>query len=319
VASVADLRRGAASAQIQPLTKAEITASLRDLGVRDGQSLLVHASMRSLGWVDGGSLSVVGALREAVGRTGNIVVPTGTEENSTTSRAHLARISGLTSEQVAEYRSRMPAFDARYTPATGVVAEQVRKTPGAHRSEHPQSSYAAVGPQARELMADHQLSCHHGEQSPLAKLYDADAAILMLGVGYRACTALHLAEYRYTSQPPLRNYFCVITEGGRPRWTEYEDVVLDDEPFEEIGDCLDERDVVTQAYLGQAASRLVPMRHAVDFAAEWLARHRGSGLWRYSLVAFPNTGASPILVVQPVVGMSAARWGGERSACRASA
>jgi aminoglycoside 3-N-acetyltransferase len=35
-----------------------------------------------------------------------------------------------------------------------------------------------------------------GEASPLARLYDLDAWVLLLGVGYQRNTCFHLAEYR---------------------------------------------------------------------------------------------------------------------------
>ena len=95
----------------------------------------------------------------------------------------------------------MLAFDPEATPTSaGAVAEALRTTPGAERSDHPQSSFAAVGHDARELMAGHRLNCHLGEDSPLAKLYERDASILLLGVEYLSCTAFHLAEYRYTKR-----------------------------------------------------------------------------------------------------------------------
>ena len=40
------------------------------------------------------------------------------------------------------------------------------------------------------------LDCPASERSPLAELYDLNAKVLLLGVGPRKMTALHLAEYR---------------------------------------------------------------------------------------------------------------------------
>lgn len=257
-------------------TRERIVSDLRALGVAAGHTLLVHASLRSIGRVDGGAPTVVTALRETVGPAGNIVVPAGTEANSLTSRAHRARIASMTAAQASEYREAMPAFDPATTPGgAGAVAEEVRTTAGAFRSEHPQSSFAAIGPQARYLMADHRLDCHLGEDSPLGKLYKLDEAfVLLLGVGYGACTAMHLAEYRYTPNPPACTYACVVAMDGGRHWVSYRDVVLDDRQFPEIGGCLDTVLASRPGYVGKAVCRLLPLSEVVDHATDWMKVNR---------------------------------------------
>jgi aminoglycoside 3-N-acetyltransferase len=258
------------------LTRESLTAGLRSLGVRTGEVLLVHASMRSLGQVRGGTAAAVAALRDAVGPDGTIAVATATAGNSDTSRLYLARTAGLTAEQVRRYQDAMPPFDPATTPseAMGRVAEQIRITPGAVRSAHPQSSFAALGPAAHKLMDGHAIDCHLGESSPLARMYELDASILLLGVGYEACAAFHLAEYRYVDSPPTRRYRCVITVAGRASWHEYRDVVLDDSDLGDLGADFDRTGIAIRGYIGQAECRLAPMTSTVDFAAEWLRQHR---------------------------------------------
>ena len=123
-------------------------------------------------------------------------------------------------------------------------------------------------------MADHQLESHLGERSPLAKLYDRDAQVLMLGVGYGYCTAMHLAEYRYTARPPRQTYTCVVTTDGRRGWIGYHDVVLDDNDFEEIGKSLAAEIAVGHGYVGHAECCLMSLRDTVDFAVKWMAEYR---------------------------------------------
>jgi aminoglycoside 3-N-acetyltransferase len=266
---------GAATTTRPAITRERLVANLRALGVRPGQTLLVHASLSRIGWVEGGAPTVVAALREVLGEDGTLVAGTGTPENSVTSRAFRAEISGFTKAQNDEFRRGMPAFDRHNTPTSvGAVAEAVRTAPGAVRSAHPQSSFSAVGPQARFLMAGHQLDCHFGQKSPLAKLYDADAAVLLLGVGYEVCTAFHLAEYRYTKQPPRRTYYCVVMSKDKRRWRMYRDVVLDDSEFDVIGKTLEDEKAVPSRTVGGADSRLISLRNAVDFANNWMREHR---------------------------------------------
>jgi aminoglycoside 3-N-acetyltransferase len=261
------------------VTRKRLIADLSELGVPAGRPLLVHASLSKIGNVKGGAEAVIDALLQVIGPDGTLVTGAGTPENSTTSRAFQARTAGFTPEQVAEYCATMPAFDRATTPTSiGAIAEALRTTPGACRSAHPQSSFVAVGREARALMAGHRIRCHLGEASPLAKLYERDALILLLGADYRACSAFHLAEYRYRRRPPRQVYSCVMKKRGKPRWIEYRDVALDDHDFEIIGNSLegvlkDQREMLT-GRVGRAASSLIPMRRVVDLAAEWMAGHR---------------------------------------------
>ncbi len=257
------------------MNSGDLARGLLALGLEAGMTVLAHASLRSLGSVDGGAETVVDALREVLGPAGTLVVATATEENSTTSRAHQARIAGMTTKQVREFRAAMPPFDRAVTPAgTGRIAEAVRTMPGAIRSAHPQSSFAAIGPLARRLMRQHKIVCHLGEDSPLGKLYTSGSWILLAGVGYQACSALHLAEYRYVQTPPQQTYRCVIRYRGKPVWRAYRDVVLDDSDFTDIGVTLDKEIVSHYGHIGSAECRLMPLKETVDRATEWMRTHR---------------------------------------------
>ncbi|WP_326696363.1 AAC(3) family N-acetyltransferase [Streptomyces sp. NBC_01754] len=257
------------------ITGVRTVAQLSELGVERGGVLLVHASLRAAGV---GPEAMAEALREALGPDGTLVVPAFTMENSDTSRHYLDRVRGLDEAARAAVRAAMPPFDRARSPALamGRLAETVRLTPGALRSDHPQTSFAAIGPAAGTLLAGHRPDCHLGEASPLARLYEADARILLLGTGYESCTAFHLAEYRLPS-PPLRHYRCVVARAGRRQWWEYEDVELDDGDFAALGQDLERADVSGAVRGGRVASapgRLLRLRTAVDFATVWLRRHR---------------------------------------------
>jgi aminoglycoside 3-N-acetyltransferase len=266
------------------VTREEIVDGLRSLGVVSGQTLLVHASVSSIGIVDGGPPILVRALIEAVGEIGNIVVPTGTPENSDTSRAHKERIATMTAAEIESYRQDRQGFSKDSTPTTmGALGEAVRSFAGAERSAHPQISFAAIGPKARYLTDDHRLDCHLGEYSPLGKLYRMGASVLLLGVGFEVCTAFHLAEYDYKEFPPRTTYSCAVIEDGESKWIDYEDVVLDDTDFTEIGKYLEGEgsdrseeieDFVKKGDVVNAPSRLIPMVQTVDYARDWMTRNR---------------------------------------------
>jgi aminoglycoside 3-N-acetyltransferase len=259
----------------QVLNRESLSRDLRSLGVVPGQTLLVHASLRRIGRVSGGADDVVAALREVLGRDATLVVPTSTADNSDTSRLYRARTEGMSPDEVRRYRDTMSPFTPeRPSVGMGRIAECVRTTPGSVRSQHPQTSFAALGPRARMLMTGHRLDCHLGESSPLGRLYEVGASVLLMGVGYEACTCFHLAEYRYLPLPPQQVYRCVIAEEGQRKWWSYEDVALDDRDFAALGTAFDQTRHVVRGYVGQAECRLVPLAVAVDFATEWLQQHR---------------------------------------------
>ncbi|WP_371606608.1 MULTISPECIES: aminoglycoside N(3)-acetyltransferase [unclassified Streptomyces] len=247
---------------------------LHELGVRRGGVLLVHASMRAAGGCAG---DVVHALHRTLGPAGTVVVPSFTPENSDTSRAYLDIVRGLSEEAGAAVRAAMPAFDPDVSPAPtmGALAELVRQAPDARRSGHPQTSFAGLGPAAARLLAGHRPDCHLGEDSPLARLYEADAQVLLLGTGFGRCTAFHLAEYRRPA-PPRRLYRCVVASEGRRHWWEYEDIALDDSDFARLGEDFARArpEAVSTGRVGAAPSRLFPLRAAVDFAVGWITEHR---------------------------------------------
>ncbi|MDJ0385402.1 AAC(3) family N-acetyltransferase [Streptomyces sp. G-G2] len=249
---------------------------LRLLGVRPGARLLVHASLGGTGLR---AERLLAALTGVLGPRGTLVVPAFTASNSRTSSAHLARIEGLGEPAVRAFRDRMPAFDPAGTPSEGmgVFAEAVRTAPGAVRSAHPQTSFAALGRDAERLSAGHRLSCHLGEESPLGMLCWEGGQVLMINVGFSVCTAFHLAEYRIP-KPLLRMYECVVkvNHPGRRQgeeWTAYEDVALDDSDFAEIGRAFPPSRV-KKGQLGGGTAMLFGVPDAVDHAVTWMTENR---------------------------------------------
>ncbi|MEE4542585.1 AAC(3) family N-acetyltransferase [Streptomyces sp. V4-01] len=291
-------------------TRASLAADFGRLGLAAGATVLVHAAMKPVGPVDAplpdpapdrlpdrlpgpaadpAAETVLAALRDVLGPRGTVVVPAFTESNSASSRLHRRLTAAMTAQEAARHRAAMPAFDPAHTPSeqVGRLAEAVRRAPGAHRSGHPQTSFAALGARAAAVVARHHAHDHLGEHSPLRALYDTDAAIVLLGVGYAVCSAFHLAEYRI-QDPPYRDYSCVVRCDGAARWITYRDVALDDGDFPALGAAFERAAGAGTAYdadlpapravgrgpVGNAESRVLPLRDAVDFAVGWLSENR---------------------------------------------
>ncbi|MBX9623570.1 MAG: AAC(3) family N-acetyltransferase, partial [Gemmataceae bacterium] len=156
-------------------TRRRLAADLGRLGVRPGGVLIVHSSLSAVGYVPGGPAAVIGALADAVGPAGTLVLPTHTWE----------WVEGGLRE-----------FDARTTPScVGKLTEVFRALPGAVRSLHPTHSVAALGPDAEALTAGHEAAptpC--GAGTPYATCLDRGGQILLLGAGLGSNTAFHTAE-----------------------------------------------------------------------------------------------------------------------------
>ncbi|GGT10008.1 aminoglycoside N(3)-acetyltransferase [Streptomyces griseoviridis] len=249
------------------VTRGALAAGLRALGVRDGETLLVHSSLRSLGWVCGGAVAVVQGLLDALGPDGTLVVPTQTADLSDPA---LWQDPPVPEEWWPTIRNAMPPYDPATTPSrgVGVVPETVRTWPGALRSAHPQTSFAAVGPRAAEVVSGHAADCRLGERSPLATLERTGARVLLLGAGYGSCTAFHLAEYRIPSS---------LVEVGRPGpygWERVTEVSITSDRFDELGHDFERDRPVVRGTVGAADARLFPVADAVAYAERWLALHR---------------------------------------------
>ncbi|MFJ2172630.1 aminoglycoside N(3)-acetyltransferase [Streptomyces sp. NPDC087851] len=252
-------------------TRDSLATELRAMGLRSGETVLVHSSLSSLGWVCGGPVAVVQALLDVLGSDGTLVVPAQSGDNSDP--------AGWVNPPVpetwwADIRATMPPYDARTTPTrgVGVIPETVRNWPGAVRSAHPQTSFAAVGPCAAAIVDGHALDCRLGERSPLARLEEAGARILMLGAGFESCTAFHLAEYRIAA-PQVDNSFAVMTPQGR-RWITVSDTAITEDGFGELGAAFEKERPLVRGKVGAAEARLFSLADAVTYAEAWLAQQR---------------------------------------------
>ncbi|MBD2208454.1 AAC(3) family N-acetyltransferase [Nostoc linckia FACHB-104] len=250
-----------------PRTRSSLLSDLHQLGLTEGMTVIVHSSLSSLGWVCGGPVTVVQALMDAVTVTGTLVMPTHSGNYSDP--------AGWQAPPVPEdwwtiIRETMPAFDPKITPTRGMgqIVEVFRTCPDVMRSYHPESSFAAWGQYAQEIVKDHSLDYSLGEGSPLARLYDLNSWVLLLGVGYDNCTCFHLAEYR-SGKAKEMNKQAPIFESGQRIWKSYTDIDFDTDSFVELGAAFEQAGQVKVSKVGSATAKLFSLRDAVDWAVRW--------------------------------------------------
>jgi aminoglycoside 3-N-acetyltransferase len=258
----------------RPATTASLLADLRELGVAAGDVLIVHTSLRSMGWVAGGAAAVVDALLAAVGADGTVTMPAHSGDWSDPSGWANPPVPEDWWVPIVEGR---PAFDPYGTPLRqmGAVAENLLLRRATLRSGHPLHSHMAHGPHAAAIVADHPLEDSFGDRSPIGRLYDLDATVLLIGVGHANNTSLHLAESRaaWPGKPTVTQRSTVTIEDVS-RVVTWHALDPDADDFDDVGAVLDDSGIVRFGTIGQSTVRIARQRDLVDRAVAWFEAHR---------------------------------------------
>lgn len=257
----------------RPVTRSRLAADLEQLGVSAGTIVMVHTSLKSLGRVVGGEQTALDALRDVVGPSGTLVMPTPSRQ-----LCDPAFLGQEPAEWWPTIRDHLPVHDPPITPTRtmGAVAELFRTVPGTLRSGHPHRSLSANGPHAAAITATHYLDSPVGERSPLKALHDLDASVLLLGTTPAKITALHVAEHRahWPGKHLVGNGAALIEDGHRT-WVTWEELHVEDDDFIEVVDAFTAGGGHGHTGLvGDAPAQLLPIRALVDFAAPRFSAHR---------------------------------------------
>ncbi len=257
------------SLSAQPWSSADVESMSRLLGIGEGDTVIVHTKMSSMGWVCGGAQAVIEGLVAAVGESGTLVLPAHSGGNSDPSFWSNPPVPEAWWDRI---RETMPAFDPRKTPIRGVgsVPELFRTWPGALRSNHPTASFAALGKQALFITSGHESLMAFGEDSSLARVYELDGKVLLIGVGHDNNTSMHLGEFRSgTCKTMVQG--AAIMKDGRRQWVSFDEIDMDSDRFPAIGAAFEEAGgIVSRGKICQADCLLFRQRAIVDFTASFL-------------------------------------------------
>ncbi len=259
-----------------PVTVQSLIRDLRALGVRPGMVLIFHCSLSAIGWVCGGPVAVIRAVQTVLRSYGTLVMPTHSGDLSDPSLWENPPVPKLWWETI---RRTMPAYDPELTATRGMgtVAECFRKQNSVVRSAHPQVSFAAWGENCLKVVQDHSLEFSLSEHSPLARIYELDGWVLLVGVEHDCNTSMHLGENRarYHGRR-IVNSGAPVNLGGHRRWKRFRDINYHSNDFDRLGkdfkrEC---KDQIRKGRIGYTKAQLFPQRLCVDYAEKWLERNR---------------------------------------------
>lgn len=143
----------------------------------------------------------------------------------------------------------------------GVFPQRLLQRQDRVRGGNHLNSFAAVGPLAAGLIAG---QTNDDVYAPLARLYDADGCILLVGTGLKCATAIHYAEQRAGRNPFVRwskdagGHTIPVRAGGCS------------EGFGHFDDCL--QPFERRIRVGGSLWRCYPLRQLTDACAEVIRR-----------------------------------------------
>lgn len=156
------------------LTKSDVHAFLKDLGIKSTDTVLIHTSMKAIGEVEGGCDGLIDGFTSYL-TDGLFIVPTHTWAN---------------------VGKDNPVYDVRTTtPCIGAMPTVAAFRADGIRSLHPTHSVAAFGKRAAEFVKGEENAtspCFIG--GVWTRLFDEDAKILLLGVNITKLTYLHAVD-----------------------------------------------------------------------------------------------------------------------------
>jgi aminoglycoside 3-N-acetyltransferase len=252
---------------------------LRSLGVRRGDSVMLHSAFGAQYGFQGTIEELTDAFLDAVGPEGTLLMV-----------SLPYRTSSL------EYLSRVKYFDVRKTPSMmGLVSEYFRHRAGVRRSLHPTHPVLAFGARAEWFIAGHE-KCEYpcGPGTPFDKLEQVDGKVVFFNVEFATFTFFHYLEHRVSPEMPFSLYteqpftVPVFDSGGES--TTVTTFVFSLEAirrrrFAILEDELRHRGLIHARRIGNTRLELIRVRDAVECAHDMCRK----GQYFYDLSDFPES------------------------------
>ena len=127
--------------QLPIITKSRLVKDLEQLGMKPGMVVMLHVSVKAIGWIVGGPDMVLQSLLDLLSPKGTLMMLASWEDSP-------YDLPGWPEEKQEAYIEQCPPFDPSRSRAYrkwSILCEYLRTWPGACRSNHPDSSFSAVG------------------------------------------------------------------------------------------------------------------------------------------------------------------------------
>ena len=259
----------------EAITANELISQLGRLLVTPERGIVleVHCSLKSIGYIVGGAQTLVDALIKSLGHDGTLVMPFQCGDNTEPAFWQLPPLDRSLWEKI---RQNMPAYSPQSSEPRGMSEAYMNlsRRAGCYASNHPTSSFLAYGKYGKLITNKQDLDFPLGEESPLSTMYELPSYILLIGVGYDNCTAMHLGECRSNTRPVILQG-SAINENGYRRWKKYLDYDMDSSIFPEIGKKMEDDGLVSKGFLGHSLCRIFRFRDAVDYARDFFIEREG--------------------------------------------
>jgi aminoglycoside 3-N-acetyltransferase len=239
------------------LTCKNLFDGFRALGVKAGDTLLVHSSYKSLGDVDGGPKTVIAALEDALGVEGTLIMPTFN----------------------FDFNKGEP-WDVRTTPSKmGALTEVVRLDLRAKRVFHPFYSFAILGRHA-EMLGSLRYKSAYERNSVFGKLRDLNGKIMVIGLSYNNSMTFfhHIEQMEGVDYRFLKQFTGEVTDENGNTYTDtFEMLVRDIDKgvmtmVDPMGALMEQAGVIKSAKIGEADVKLMKANEVYEFTAREMKR-----------------------------------------------
>lgn len=255
-----------------------LLAALRELGVRPGDSVMLHSASGPQFGFKGSIEELTQVFLDAVGAQG-----------------HLLMVSLPYRSSSLEYLEHLKQFDVRHAPSMmGLVSEYFRRRPEVLRSLHPTHPVLVRGPQAGWYVAGHEdclWPC--GPGTPFEKFAENDGIVVFFNAPFATFTFFHHLEHLVHEKLPFALYsdtpreVQVVDREGRRRTVKthvFTREAIGKRRFPVLEQTLRSRNLIAQVRIGRTELLAARVREVIA-AVHDMSRN---GVYFYDMTRAPD-------------------------------